>query len=178
MPKRLQLPYQPEPPPQGLDPYVYRELQRLADALTANPSGFGVSQSGLIAVDDTPVRSQLFLDQDAYWSSPDGVWNPITAEMTVPESGIYQLNFQMWLQEIDLPGQRTYGVDLFVDINGVQRYQVADYASEEYDTTATAAVLAPLAFGDVLTFWCETEAEVGGDATPFTAFASMVKIAQ
>jgi len=180
MAKSPQLPYRPgniPNDPSVLPTWLYDELWRIAVAINKQPEGLGVNQSVSVPIGTTSQETQLFVGAVANFDTPGGGWNETTGEWTAQVTGGYQLNLQAWLERFTQPGNRDYSLALRIYINDVVAYTVAESANEDYDSTATAALLLILQAGDALKCTITTQSEASGGAVTCNAQLSAYRVA-
>jgi hypothetical protein len=96
------------------------ELNRIRDALLANPVIVAIEGSGTIGIDTTPTTVRLGIGDTPEIDVPGGAWDSTLGDWTVSLSGIYTFAVQAFIAAFG-PGNKSYQATLEVFVNSISR---------------------------------------------------------
>ena len=158
MVKPLQQVYYPLPvptEPPGLPRYLEEELERIKNALYAEPVSLSVSDTGTITIDPTPGYERLFDDgtQTPTWEVPGGSFDNTTGEWTNPQDGLYSVGLQLPVDAFG-PGNKTYFASTRItqvrDSAIINQWEATDGGDDDVPLSVSQTGLVFLQAGDVL----------------------------
>ena len=123
------------------------ELNRIRQALEANPVYLVVAGTGNIAISPTPNTIILGIGDTPTFEFPGGEWDSATAIWTCPQEGVYQANASVTIQPFGT-GNKTYAATLEVFIDGILRGSVTSGGLDDIQLTVTFAVPRPVLLGE------------------------------
>jgi hypothetical protein len=141
----------------ALIPFLFDELWRIAQAITAHIVGMNAQQLGLVVpVTTVPSDAQLFIGAVILSDLPGGAFDPATGEYEVPENGQYQISVSSVVDPFGT-GNKIYNVVLRIDIDGVPLWRSVDSGQDDQELGAAISLGARLLAGQVLTFWLQSQ---------------------
>jgi hypothetical protein len=157
MSRSLPIDYQPLPvpyDPRELPRYLEQELYRISQSLISQPVALTVDETSVLQVTTVANWQRLFLSQTASWDIPGGGWDPVLAEWTCPQQGLY-FNIADLRVEPYGAGNKTYyaGVRIVIDrADGSPDVvvQAVDSGQDDFDLGVTLPLQTPIFFGDVV----------------------------
>ena len=97
MSRSVVIPYTPNIVPSDpidLPRYLDDELNRISQALVAQPVALSISDTGVITVTVLVNWQKVFVSVTPEWDVPGGDFDPTTGTWTCPQTGLYQLGYQ------------------------------------------------------------------------------------
>ena len=123
MAKALPQTYEPTNPPTEFKDWhrwIDDELNRIRNAIAANPVIMAVTGGDTIPIDTVPSTVTLGIGDSPSVDVPEGSWDPITGFYTVSLAGLYTVTVQAFIAAFG-PGNKTYQANLEVFVNDVSR---------------------------------------------------------
>jgi len=155
MPKSLPYVYKPDPSPYTLDDvprYLEQELNRIAQALIAQPVAMAVEEVGDYIVYTFPNWVRVFVGVAPSWDVPGGDFDSATGYWTCPQRGLYSIDANLEVQPYGSGNKNYYaGVRIYRDAGGVITYnETTDGGVDDIPLGVNLSGLIPLDQGDIL----------------------------
>jgi hypothetical protein len=155
MSKPLQEEYYPLPVP-GNDEmarFLEEELERIRNALYAQPVAFTISETANLDVTTVPNWQRLFQISPPSWEVPGGEWNTLLAQWTCPQNGLYQHTVDFRVEPYG-SGNKQYfaGIRLYrvpADGGATEVIEAVDSGQDDFPLGVTLPVQAPAYAGDI-----------------------------
>jgi len=152
MSRDLQRPYAPFPvpnDPKELPRYIAAELDRIRQALIAQPVALSVEESDSITVTTTVNWSDLFIGSTPTWDVPGGNFEPSTGIWTNPQYGLYHAVLSLEVKPFG-SGNKEYYASIAIDYEsptGPERIESSDGGSDIVPLGVTLTGQMPIIFG-------------------------------
>ena len=150
--------YRPAPNPANVEElprYVFQELNKIANALKAQPTAFTISETSTVNVTTAVNWQRLYIGVDASWDIPGGAWDPGPAEWTCPQSGLYQVIADTRVQPFGAGNKMYYaGLALLIlepDLT-LTRFETTDGGDDSVPLGVTMAFQLPISIGTRIYF--------------------------
>ena len=117
MTKIVQQPYYHTNPPEKMEDWsrwLDDELQRIQEALKADPVILSVNDADTMPIGVTPTTRILGLGDTPIIDVPGGSWDPVTAIWTNPLGAIYNVAAQVFIAAFG-PGNKSYSASIEVN---------------------------------------------------------------
>lgn len=184
MSKDFYEPYHPAPvpyDPREIPRYLDDELHRLSDLVERKsvPALFGVEGTALaIPIDNISAWNQMFVGTSEVLDVPDGSWDSVAGEYTVPYDGVYSIILELNFINVGTQGGGNITVYAGVAVNSpaptVERRSGFVVGTTEFHLMLND--LEGLSAGDVVTFWADIVSSQTAQTADVVALARIMRV--
>ena len=135
--------------PEAMTEYLANELYQISLALRPDPTYMQVQQTGDFTIGPTENWQTLCIGESPAFATPASSWNAATGEWTIGETGLYELNANLFVSAFGL-GNKDYYLGLRPVFDGVPGLERLASGDDAFPLSVEINQLLPLDSGEVL----------------------------
>lgn len=147
--------YVPNIVPSGVEDlprFLNEELERIRQAMQAQPVALAVEEVGDFAVTQIVTWERAFIGATPAWDIPGGNFDSATAQWTCPQTGLYSIDVQLEVAPFGAGNKNYYAGIRIYHLSGqtVDYRESSDGGVDNVPLGVNMAGLVPLTQGDVV----------------------------